>query len=159
MRMRISRRSAAIKTRRGFPFRGLHSPPGGFVGHSRCYCIAIVLTCVLVQTVAAAESNVAPVTADQWPKLLRQAQHGNPKAQIRVAFAFQKGEVVKQDSFEARRWLLRAAEMGEPVAEHNLGVMSYVGMGTERSATEALKWFEKAAAGGLAQAEVAAGSM
>jgi len=128
------------------------------VHHLRWYGIAILFTCLFVP-VSAAQSNVAPQTADEWPKLLRKAQHGNHKAQILVALAFKNGEVVKQDFFEARKWFLKAAEGGDPVAEHNLGLMSYVGMGTERSPMEALKWFEKAATAGIVQAKFNAAIM
>jgi TPR repeat protein len=129
------------------------------VRHSRWCSITVVFTCLFVHAVSASESNVSPLTADEWPKLLRQAQHGNHKAQIRVAFAFQTGEVVKQDFSEARKWFLKAAEAGHPIAEHHLGVMFYSGMGGERSPVEALKWFERAAAAGLAEAQFNAALM
>ena len=66
----------------------------------------IVLTCfaVLLVGVSAAENNSSvPLTAREWPKLLRQAQHGDHKAQTRVAIAFMDGEVVKQDFAEAMK--------------------------------------------------------
>ena len=89
----------------------------------------------------------------EWAKLLHQAQHGNRRAQTRAGIAFLRGEGVKQDFSEARKWLTRAAEQADPLAEHNLGVMCYAGLGGERSAAAAAKWFEKAAAAGLPEAQ------
>ena len=74
----------------------------------------IVLTCfacVLLIDVSAAKNNSsASLTAREWPNLLRQAQHGDHKAQTRVAIACKGGEVVKQDFAEAMKWFSEAAK-------------------------------------------------
>jgi hypothetical protein len=71
--------------------------------NSRWRRLGIVVTiCVTVTCVSSADENSsASLTARDWPKLLQLARHGNPKAQTRVAIAFRKGDVVKQDFAEA----------------------------------------------------------
>jgi serine/threonine protein kinase len=80
----------------------------------------IVLICfayVLFVGVSSAEDNSsASLTAREWPKLLRQAQHGDHKAQTRVAIAFKDGEVVKQDFAEAMKWSSEAAKHVQTLA-------------------------------------------
>src|SRR5678815_5293797 len=103
--------------------------------------------------VPAASSNPASLTAREWPRLLREAKHGNKKAQLRVAFQFKKGEVVKQDFTQALKWFSEAAKQGEPIAEGNLGLMYYLGQGVDRNPTAAAQWFERAASQGLPEAQ------
>jgi len=70
---------------------------------SRWCRICVQSTFFFLHAALAAQTNIAPLTAHEWPKLLRRAQQGNAKAQIRVALAFSSGETVKQDFVEARR--------------------------------------------------------
>jgi len=106
-----------------------------------------------------AEKQFPPPNALRFANLLRQAQHGDKRAQTHVGIAFAKGEIASQNPYEAVRWFSEAAEAGDPQAQHNLGIMLYLGMGVERNLSLAAKWFETAAAAGVAQAQFRAGAM
>jgi TPR repeat protein len=52
---------------------------------------------------------------------------------------------VRQDDFEAAKWLARAAEQGHPAAQNALGYMYYQGMGVRRDYRQAADSFRRAA--------------
>src|SRR5215467_14236903 len=121
--------------------------------YSRSSFFLLLLTFLFTLPSLSGESTALSPSAREWSKLLRQAQHGNRRAQTLVGIAFETGNGVKQDYSEAREWFLKAAKQADPIAEHNLGVIYYTGMGVERNPFEAAKWFEKAATSGFREAQ------
>jgi TPR repeat protein len=95
----------------------------------RSSVFALLFTFLAVLPALSSDSNTLSPSACEWAKLLRQAQHGNRRAQTLVGIAFDTGNGVKQDYSEAREWFLKAAKQADPIAEHNLGVMYYTGRG------------------------------
>src|SRR5215831_20206039 len=96
--------------------------------YSRRQPIGVVLTCVMAIGISSAKrGGSASLSVREWPKLLQQARHGDPKAQTRVAMAYKKGKPVRQDSEEAVKWFSEAAKQADPIAESNLGLMFYQG--------------------------------
>src|SRR5215831_3984201 len=71
----------------------------------------------------AGEKQRPPLDARSFANLLQQAQQGDRRAQTRVGVAFAKGEIAKQNLYEAVRWFSEAAEAGDPLAQHDLAMM------------------------------------
>src|SRR5262245_57552932 len=121
--------------------------------YSRCCCIFVLFVTLPAIAGFVSDPSLSFSSGREWFKLLRRAQRGDHKAQLRLGVAYQKGEFVKQDLSQAFKWFLMAAQQADPLAEHNVALMLYVGRGTEKRPLEALKWFEKAAAAGIVQAK------
>ena len=107
----------------------------------------------LLSTLCAAKSTCSPSeTFDQpskathdFPRILRNAQSGNPDAQFIVGITYETGCGIGQDYTEAARWYRKAADAGHPGAQNNLGGLYLQGLGMEQSDAEALKWYLRAA--------------
>jgi TPR repeat protein len=81
------------------------------------------------------------------------ADHGDAKAQNKLAFMYFNGWGVEQDSAEAVKWFRKAADQGYAAAQSNLGAMYANGDGVPKDDAEAVKWLRKAADQGHAAAQ------
>ena len=61
-----------------------------------------------------------------------------------LAWLYEQGEGVNQDSFKAFEWYQKAANEGEPYAQYNLGVFYNTGKGVRQDYVQAKEWFGKA---------------
>ena len=78
------------------------------------------------------------------------AEQGDAIAQTLLGTMYLHGQGVKQDDFEAVKWLLQAAEQGDAEAQVNLGAMYANGHGVKQDYAESVKWVKKAAENGSA---------
>ena len=86
-------------------------------------------------------------------KLARAANLGYGPAQYDLAARYLKGEGVRKDPIEARRWTERAADGGDRRAMYNLGMYNFDGMGGPQDQGQAVKWFRKSAELGFTDAQ------
>lgn len=76
----------------------------------------------------------------------RSAEQGNVGAQLKVARAYQQGEIVKANPEEALKWFRKAAENGSMDAQYAMGDAYKSGSGVPQDNAEALKWYRMAEA-------------
>ena len=87
------------------------------------------------------------------------AEQGDAVAQYKLAWMYENGEGVTQDTAEAvRRWH-KAAEQGYAFAQGNLGAVYNNGYGVTQDDAKAAKWYRKAAEQGDASAQSSLGWM
>jgi hypothetical protein len=67
--------------------------------HLRWSLFALLFPLLAAVPALNSENTSAQLSDRQWAKLLRQAQHGNPRAQTLVGIAFQTGDGVKTRFF------------------------------------------------------------
>ena len=87
------------------------------------------------------------------------AANGSVDAQCALAWLYQVGEGVSQDSAAAIDWYIKAAEQGDPKAQCNLGFIYQVGEGVPKDDIQASVWFRMAAEQNCALAQYNLGSM
>lgn len=80
--------------------------------------------------------------------VLASAYAGDAAAQLNVGFAYDKGEVVRQDYAKAEFWYRKAANQGDAWGQYRLGCMYQFGRGVSQSFAVAADWDEKAAENG-----------
>ncbi len=78
-------------------------------------------------------------------KLLHSAKEGNASAQSKIAYAYCKGEGIKQDFEQAFHWYKKAAVQGDSYAQYNLGWLYSNGKGVKQNYEQAVHWYKKAA--------------
>jgi TPR repeat protein len=83
--------------------------------------------------------------AQDSAQLQAQAEGGNPKAQLKLARAYEFGVGVPQDDALAALWYRKAAEQGNSEAQDTLGAKFLIGQGVQRDKEEAVKWFRESA--------------
>lgn len=81
-----------------------------------------------------------------FESLVRSAENGNVGAQLKVARAYQKGELVEANSAQALKWFRMAAENGSADAQYAVGDAYKTGSGVPQDNAEALKWYRMAEA-------------
>src|SRR5260370_38364385 len=59
--------------------------------------------------------------------LVKRANEGNPVAQSQLGLAYQLGQGVDKDPYEAIRWYRMAANSGDPLEMNNLGYLYKTG--------------------------------
>ena len=67
------------------------------------------------------------------------AEKGDPKAQYRMALAYQEGRGVAPNMEEAVRWYRLAAAKGHAASQNNLGLILGEGIGVRRAPVEAVR--------------------
>ncbi len=98
------------------------------------------------------------VSADEFAKWRKEAEHGNAQAQSTVGICYRDGNGVVKDETEAVRCFRKAAEQGYAQAQYFLGDCYANGTGVTKDEVEAVKWYRKAAEQGLAAAQYSLGS-
>ena len=106
--------------------------------------IAVVVTCAFVASSHAQQPNIDELQ-QKFQSDLKKAFEGNSSAQVRVGYAYQKGEGIKEDRNQAVVWYQKAALQGNRVGQYNLGVMYEFGAGVEENLEESKQWYRKAA--------------
>ena len=106
--------------------------------------MAVATTCALVGVLNAQQPNIDELQ-QEFQSDLKKAFEGNSSAQVRVGYAYQKGEGVKDDRNQAVAWYRKAALQGNRVGQYNLGVMYEFGAGVEKNLEESKQWYRKAA--------------
>ena len=84
---------------------------------------------------------------------LHAAKLGHYEAQLQVAFRYQRGIAVAQDSVVAAGWYLKSAEQGYSDAQMALAKLYETGSGVPQDVEMADHWYRKAAAQGNREAE------
>lgn len=74
------------------------------------------------------------------------AESGQAQAQYQLGLAYESGDGVGQDDFQAVRWLRAAAEQDYPPAALDLGWMLANGYGVSKDLDQAYFWFVRATA-------------
>ena len=80
--------------------------------------------------------------------LVKKANEGSPVAQFQLGLAYQFGQRVNKDPYEAIRWYRMAANSGEPGAQNNLAYLYETGPEGVKDLAEATKWYMRAAVSG-----------
>ncbi len=80
-----------------------------------------------------------------FPSLMKAARDGYPKAQLYVAYCYQGGKGVGENSFKAFDYFCLAAEQGLDIAQYNVGYSYHTGYGVHSDDSLAFEWFKKAA--------------
>lgn len=78
-----------------------------------------------------------------WNK--KAAENGHTDSQVNIADAYEKGEVVEQDTALSVMWLSKAADAGNNFATYQLANRHYIGNGVEKNYTKAVSLYKKAA--------------
>lgn len=111
---------------------------------------------VLPQAGQAADANEGGASLET---LNRQADGGDPLAQIRMGLRYAKGRGVPQDDEKAFDWYRRAAERNVPLAQFLVAEAHFHGRGVRQDDGEALHWFQQAADQGFTRAQLMLGTM
>src|SRR6266852_797900 len=80
--------------------------------------------------------------------LVKRANEGSPVAQSQLGLAYQLGQGVDKDPYEAIRWYRMAANSGDPLAQNNLGYLYETGPEGIKDLAEASRWYARAAVSG-----------
>ncbi len=96
---------------------------------------------------------------DDFKQARKQAEKGDPEAELTVGMMYFSGEGVPQHYGEALKWYRRAAEHGNPIAQNKLGAMYVDGQGVLRNPIEGAKWVRMAANQGYPKAQMYLGTM
>ena len=99
------------------------------------------------------------LTAEDFARLLQEAEAGDEDAQYAVGGAYLNGNGVKRDLLLGERWLLEAARQSHAHAQCDLGAMYADGGVLKQSYPDALKWLRKAADQGDVLAMAGLGSV
>jgi hypothetical protein len=73
------------------------------------------------------------------------AEAGDARAQYNLAFDYELGSGVQEDSAQAAKWYRKAAEQGHAGAQYKLGEFYKEGKGVMQDYAEAENWYRKAA--------------
>ncbi|PHI95498.1 hypothetical protein BG621_06490 [Parasaccharibacter apium] len=106
----------------------------------------IILT-VLSAMVMVSFSHVgcAKALEDQdFSTLLKQAEHGNVRAQFLIGNKYELG--IPYDYAKAVAWYQKAAKQGDPEAQRSLALMYAEGRGVAQNDVQAVSWYRKSAA-------------
>jgi TPR repeat protein len=91
--------------------------------------------------------------------LRRSAEAGSAKAQSELSKAYMAGNVFKQNTAEAVKWVNAAANQGLAEAEVDLAILYLEGTGVSQDYSKGFFWMKKAADQGDAKAEYNVGAL
>lgn len=77
--------------------------------------------------------------------LTQSAEQNHPGALLFLAYAYNDGDGVTQDSKKYLSYLFKAAELGESDAQLEVGYLNLIGEGMPKNLPEAYKWIKKSA--------------
>jgi len=147
---RQRRTSAAVvvarrRTTRWASFNDSNGSTGGAMKH-RIISVA-TLVMMALSAIAIADSDKGNLAA-QFRLAQRNAEKGDPFAQVSLGDKYQAGEGVPQNYVEAVKWFQEASDRGYFRAQWRLGMAYMLGKGVPRDKVMAHKWFNLAGAGG-----------
>lgn len=120
--------------------------------------LALLVAVPLVPSAAGHAEALAAYQKQRYREAMRLfrplAEQGDPQAQYYVGRMYEKGEGVRKDSDQVRRWYRRSAEAGYAPAQYRVAVGYAYGLaGLPRDHGEAVKWLRKSAEGGYRRAQ------
>jgi TPR repeat protein len=124
-------------------------------------CIAVLELSKINQTLSRQTKILISQAAWHGPLHEKKAaaEQGDVFAQIDMAYAYQYGKGVPQDSTEAVAWYRKAADKGNARAQSDLGLAYHDGEGVRKSYVQAAHWYLKAAEQGNQWAQEELGLM
>ncbi len=134
----------------------------------RCSCMLLALVSAMglglmgcsEQAASPPKQETAELTPEQeFAALLKEAETGEPVAQLTIGSRYWMGDSIPKDSAKAAEWFQKAAAQGNTVAQFLFGSMYRIGEGLPKDAAKAVEWYQKAAAQGHAAAQSNLGSM
>lgn len=96
---------------------------------------------------------ILPVIADNV--VLNNAQAGDVDAQYYLAFQYELGIEMEQNSQKAHYWYGKAAEQGDARSQYSLGYLYSEGIGVKRDVEQAIQWYEKSSQQDYSEAQYA----
>ncbi len=128
--------------------------------------VSLLLLMCFVQTGSAAQANpersestdpTAP--SESIADLTALAEDGDPAAQRRLAYRYDRGQGVAPDAKLALQWMRRSARQNFPPGQRGLGRLFERGRGVDRNYEEAVGWYRVAAEQGDIGAQINLGRM
>src|SRR5216684_3172778 len=104
----------------------------------KTYVIALLITLFF-------QSAGAQIASEEIASLKKQAEAGDPKAQVRLGTAYASGDGVAPDGTEAVKWFRKAAEQENAAGEYSLSEMYLTGRGVTVDVPEGLKFLRRSA--------------
>ena len=92
--------------------------------------------------------NPEPEELEVFDWFRRQAEAGDPEAQVQYGFFLEEGLFGPKQAEESVRWYEKAAEAGHTTAQYFLGLAHEQGLGVVESLHLAFVWIKRAAEGG-----------
>jgi len=80
------------------------------------------------------------------------AEHGDSKAEVLLARAYESGCGLPQNEKQAFLWAQKAAEQGDAAGETEFALLYRLGIGTPKDPSKAVEWYRKAARQGFTSA-------
>lgn len=128
-------------------------------------CIALCVICykTSIQELAWGDYKKGKTSFDEhrfedaFKHLQYPASKGIPEAQFLLGMCYYNGDGIKQDNYEAAKWIRKAAEQGNIEAQLKLGVCYLEGNGVNQRDDEALYWLQKSAEQGNSEAQIKLG--
>jgi TPR repeat protein len=77
--------------------------------------------------------------------IMKAAESGDPEAQYKLGFAYDKGKGVDRNAEKSVYWLTKAAEQGHVTSQVRLGVIYFRGEEVPIDPVKMVYWFTKAA--------------
>jgi TPR repeat protein len=107
------------------------------------FALIVISGVYLVQLPVPAQAQTFGTSVD--PQLLQLAKSGDTKSQLRLGYAYAKGEGAPLDLDQASAWYHKAAEGGDATAQFALGWAYELGGFGSQDHNQASAWFRKAA--------------
>jgi len=106
-----------------------------------------LLTGWLALSLGCSPFNARCATFDEedFKEAKKQAEKGDPEAELALGIMYDSGQGVPQNFGEALNWYRSAAAHGNPTAQNNLGIMYLKGRGVPRNPLEGAKWVRMSA--------------
>ena len=123
---------------------------GRIPGRARCLAVGGPLLALIG---AAAMLAILSACAASLASLEKQAETGDPQAQVALGLAYLRGEGASRDERRAVELLRAAANRGHAVGQIALGALYADGQGVPKDARTAVEWYRKAAEQGSAHGQ------
>lgn len=104
----------------------------------------------------ATTARLEALTLNDLPKLLSEAQSGDPTVEYLLALVYEEGRLLPKDLAAAQNWMLKSAEQGYVPAQEGMGEMYLINVrhdGPIPGRDEAERWLRLAAMQGNADAQ------
>ncbi|HEX7044448.1 MAG TPA: tetratricopeptide repeat protein [Burkholderiales bacterium] len=120
--------------------------------------VAALMLAISVPVAADVAAGRAACDAHSYREALRLfrplAEQGDVQAQYYLGRMYEKGQGVRKNAAQARKWYTRAAEGGTAPAQYRVAVAHACGLGgLERDRAAAVAWLQRSAEGGYKRAQ------